>query len=88
MRKVETEGETGEERIVCALLNSWLPPCIAATFPTLLARYMRSNVYVTAGCPVDRQQQRRRAAGLLLSARRSIDRQLARSVANAGSVMS
>ena len=33
-------------------------------------RYMRSNVYVTAGCPVDRQQQRRRAAGLLLSARR------------------
>jgi len=31
---------------------------------------MRSNVYVTAGCPVDRQQQRRRAAGLLLSARR------------------
>jgi len=31
---------------------------------------MRSDVYVTAGCPVDRQQQRRRAAGLLLSARR------------------
>ena len=60
---------TGEEGIVSNLFNSWLPPCIAATFPTLLARYMRSNVYVTAGCPVDRQQ-RRRAAGLLLSARR------------------
>ena len=69
MGKVETEGETGAERIVCALFNSWLPPCIAATFPTLLARYMRSDVYVTAGCTVDRQQ-RRRAAGLLLSARR------------------
>ena len=89
--KVETEGETGEERIACALLNSWLPPCITATFPrTLLAlhaqqrlcngRLSRRSTAAAAACGWFAAERAAKAA--------DIDRQLARSVANAGSVMS
>ena len=80
MRKVETEGETGEERIVCALLNSWLPPCIAATFPTLLAlhaqqrlcngRLSRRSTAAAAACgwfAVERAALDRSTAGTLSS---------------------
>ena len=39
MRKERVGDERGDEGISSALFNSWLPPCIAATFPTLLALY-------------------------------------------------
>ena len=82
---------TGEEGIVSNLFNSRLPPCIAATFPrTLLAlhaerrlcngRLSRRSTAAAAACGWFAAERAARAA--------DIDRQLARSVANAGSVMS
>ena len=82
---------TGEEGIVSNLFNSWLPPCIAATFPrTLLAlhaqqrlcdgRLSRRSTAAVAACGWFAAERAARAA--------DIDRQLTRSVANAGSVMS
>ena len=86
----------GRRREETALMNSWLPPCIAATFPTLLAlplhpwlhaeqrlcngRLSRRSTAAAAACGWFAAERAARAA--------DIDRYLARSVANAGSVMS